>query len=85
MKLKIFAVRDRKTDQYGTPMFMVSDGQAIRGFGDEVNREAAENQLWAHAEDFSLHALGSWDSDTGEFEAGRPAQIALGDQLKVGK
>jgi hypothetical protein len=34
MIMRIFCVRDRATDQYGNPMFLVSRGQAIRGLFD---------------------------------------------------
>lgn len=82
MKLFIFSVRDRATVQFGTPMFMVSEGQAIRSFGDEVNRKERENQLYAHSVDFDLYKLGSWDSDSGLFESIVPEQVATGKQLR---
>ena len=82
MKLLIFAVRDRATDQYGTPMFLISRGQAIRSFSDEVNRKAQDNQLNQHPEDFDLYQLGEYDTDAGTFRTDTPAQVAIGkDQL----
>lgn len=83
MKLQIFAVRDVATDQFGTPMFLVSSGQAIRSFGDEVNRSSAENQLYQHPDDFELFALGEYDTATAVFSTVPPAQVATGRQLKV--
>ena len=82
MKLKIYAVRDRATDQYGNPMFMLNTGQAIRGFSDEVNRAEKDNQLHHHAEDFDLYELGVFDTDTGIFETETPRQIAIGKDIK---
>lgn len=83
MKLYMFAVRDRATDQFGTPMFLVASGQAIRSFTDEINRSDAQNQLYQHPSDFDLYALGSFDTDTGEFVSERPTQICIGDQVKI--
>jgi hypothetical protein len=83
MKLLMFAVRDRATDMFGTPMFLVSTGQAIRSFADEVNRAAADNQLANHAEDFDLYALGEFDTNTAEFTTARPEQIAIGKNVKL--
>jgi hypothetical protein len=80
MNLKVFAVRDRATVQFGTPMFLVSDGQAIRSFGDEVNRKSADNNLNAHPEDFDLYKLGSYDTETGLFVCSVPVQILAGKQ-----
>ena len=83
MKLEIYAVRDRATDQYGTPMFLMANGQAIRSFADEVNRKDDKNPLNTHSEDFDLYHLGNWDTDTGLFDTGVPKQIAIGKDLKI--
>jgi len=34
MILRIFSVRDSATSQFGNPMFLIADGQAIRSFQD---------------------------------------------------
>lgn len=83
MKLQIFAVRDRATDQYGTPMFLVSSGQAIRSFTDEVNRQDAQNQIYQHPDDFDLFQLGEFDTDTGTFSAYQPKQLCVGGSVKI--
>ena len=83
MILKIFAVRDRATDQYGTPMFLISEGQAICSFSDEVNRAAADNMLYSHPDDYDLFELGEFDTMTACFECHSPAQIAIGKMVKV--
>lgn len=84
MILKIFAVRDRATVQFGNPMFMVNSGQAIRSFGDEINKPKVadgSNVLASHPDDFDLYALGSFDADSGEFSTHNPQQIARGSDL----
>lgn len=83
MLLQMFCVRDRATVQFGTPMFLVSPGQAIRSFTDEVNRAAADNQIFMHPDDFDLYFLGTWDTDTGLFDSHVPEQIAIGKSVKI--
>jgi hypothetical protein len=83
MILKIFAVRDRATDSFGNPMFLVSQGQAVRSFTDEVNRQAADNQLWAHPDDFDLYYLGDYFTDSGTFNAHTPEMILVGKSAAI--
>lgn len=83
MKLFVFAVRDRATDAFGTPMFMVSAGQVIRSFTAEVNRADKDNQLFNHSGDFDLYELASFDAETGLFEGHPPRLIARAQDLRV--
>lgn len=81
MKYVVLAVRDRSADCFGTPMFTVSKGTAIRSFSDEVNRVDPNNMLNKHPEDFDLYELGSYDDATGVFDCGTPRQLAVGKDL----
>jgi hypothetical protein len=83
VKRLVVSVRDRAADNFGTPFFVVARGQAIRSFSDEVNRQAADNPLYNHADDFDLYELGEFDDDTGLFTTGTPVQIAIGKDLRV--
>lgn len=83
MRYKILAVRDRAIDAFGQPFFSVSVGGAIRGFTDEINRPAENNQLNKHPEDFDLYLLGEFDDSNGKFETSDPSQVAIGKDLKV--
>ena len=84
MILKMFCVRDRATDQFGNPMFLISEGQAIRSFSDEVNRDDKTNQLWSHPDDFDLFYLGEFDTQTAAFApVVPPAQAAIGKSVKI--
>lgn len=83
VKLKIFCVRDRATDQFGNPMFLIAMGQAIRSFTDEINRQAADNQMYAHPDDFDLYDLGDYDTDTGTFTTKAPDMVAIGKNVAV--
>lgn len=76
MKLKIFAIRDQKSDQFGNPMFLVSQGQAVRSVADEINTSDKKgNVLASHPADFELFVLGSYDTDTGIFETHAPRSV----------
>lgn len=68
MKLKLYSLLDRKTMQFANPMFLVAHGQATRALQDEVNREAADNPLWKHTDDFAMYYLGEWDNDHCKWE-----------------
>lgn len=83
MILNIFAIRDRATVQYGTPMFLISAGQAMRSFQDEVNRSAAENLIFNHPEDYDLYSLGEFDTNTGLFKSDVPEQILTGKAAAI--
>jgi len=83
MKLFVFCVRDRATDQFGNPMFLVNPGQAIRSFSDEVNRNADDNMINKHPDDFDLYQLGSFDTEKGVFDVHVPEMLAIGKSVKM--
>lgn len=83
VKLKIYAIRDRATDQYGTPMFLLAVGQAIRSFTDEINKQDAQNQLYMHPDDFDLYELGEYETNTGKFETKEPEMKTIGKDVKI--
>lgn len=72
MQIHLFCVFDKQLEEFNTPMAFPSRGVAIRSFCDEVKREASENQMRQHPEDFSLWYVGTFDSVQGEF--GSPFQ-----------
>lgn len=85
MILFIMSVRDIKADSFGQPFCATSIGQAVRSFGDEVNRAAQDNLLYLHPDDFELFSIGSFDTDDASivvFE--KPLSKALGSSMKVG-
>jgi len=84
MRLYIFAVRDIATAQYGTPMFLIAEGQAVRSFSDEINRSAADNALYMHPDDYELFFLGAYDTETGKIDPlPDPKSIVAGKTVKV--
>lgn len=78
MKFVVCCVRDSAADVYGVPMFMGSKGQAIRSFSDEVQREAPDNMLSRHPEDFELYEIGSYDDAAAMFESVVPRLMIRG-------
>lgn len=76
------AMRDSKTDQYGNPQFIMTVGQGIRSFDDEVNRADENNILHTHPEDFSLWQLGEFENSDGTFNLfPTPKILVQADQL----
>ena len=69
MKMPIVAVKDLSIPAFMQPTTVRATGQAVRGFQDEVNRAAQDNNLYNHPEDFELWHLGNFDEDSGEFES----------------
>lgn len=78
MKLYVCAFFDRGTSSFGTPMFLMNQGHALRAFSDEVNRKADDNIINKHPDDFDLYELGEFDSETGLFSSSSPRQISSG-------
>lgn len=83
MKYKIVVVRDRAADTFGVPMFVASIGGAVRSFQDEVNRNAQDNAMFNHPEDFDMYELGVYDDEDASFHSiGGPRQVAIGKDCK---
>ena len=78
---QVFIVKDRASDSFGIPMFLMAKGQAIRSFSDEVNRAAEDNQLYKHPDDFDLYFVGEFDSDSGEFDCDAPIVLVRGKDV----
>jgi hypothetical protein len=86
MILVLCSVKDRAADAYARPMFVPSVGVAIRSFSDEINRQADDNQLYHHSDDFDLYEFGSFDDNSGMFALHeQPKLLSLGKQVKITK
>ncbi|WNK14746.1 MAG: nonstructural protein [Microvirus sp.] len=66
-KLYVCSVFDAAVQAFARPICVPATGMALRSFSDEVNRAAADNQLYGHAADFSLYMLGTFEEDEGTF------------------
>jgi len=76
MKLKIFALRDQKIDQFMTPMAMQTPGQIVRMLQDEMTKDTT-HILAQHGEDFELFELGEFDTDSGQLTGHAPKSVIL--------
>lgn len=85
MKLQVCAIRDAKSSTFGSPMFMISQGTALRSFDDEVNRPDERNMMFHHPEDFAMFLLGTFESTDGVFETHIPMLMMQADQVKKGQ
>lgn len=61
----VYAVRDKKTSTFHSPMFVNHPGIALRWFQEQIENEQSE--LGKHAEDYILYELGTFNASTGEF------------------
>lgn len=80
----VVAVRDSAMNAFARPFTVPSIGVAVRSFSDEVNREATDNTMFAHCDDYELWELAAWDDETGAFvtiEGGR-RMVARGKDVK---
>jgi hypothetical protein len=84
MKLFIVTVFDKGAAAYNRPFFVPSLGLAIRGFQDELNREAEDNPMFKHPSDFELYSLGSFDDNSGEFTTEKPHFLTSGSIMISG-
>lgn len=79
----IVAIKDRAADAYLRPIFTKTVAEAIRIFQDEMNREAQDNLMFHHPDDFDLYTLGKFDDNTGELIPSKPEQVAIGKNSKL--
>lgn len=84
MNLVIVAVKDRAADAFMRPFFVPTTAMAVRSFMDEVQREAADNQLFHHSDDFDLYEIGIFDDSTGRIVSHDDMKVLmLGKQAKA--
>lgn len=60
--LKIFSVYDSKVGAYLNPLFLRSNGEALRAFVSAVN--SADHDFCKYASDYTLFELGAWHEDS---------------------
>lgn len=86
MKRFVCTVKDLASQLFGQPIFVPAVAQAVRGFRDEVAREAPpeQNPLHAHPEDFELWCLAIYDDESGRFEcpADYPQLVVRGKDVQ---
>lgn len=83
MKLKMYAIKDRATEQYDRPLYFLSAGQANRAFTDEINRADGNNAIYQHPDDYDMYDIGEFNTDTGETEGKKPELMTRGKDVKI--
>lgn len=73
-KQYVFSIFDSAVGAFMRPFFVPSRGAALRMFGDESIREAADNPIYAHPADYSLHLLGYFEDGDGTLESIYPPE-----------
>lgn len=63
MILKIFSIRDQKSEVYNTPFYQKTHGEAERNFQQLVSDD--KSTISKFPEDFDLYYLGEYDDNTG--------------------
>jgi hypothetical protein len=66
--MKIFSVYDEKLEEFMTPTFFLTSGQAMRSFEDLVLGDS-ECIFAKHPEDFTLYLIGEFNSTSGQLES----------------
>lgn len=78
--MNAYSIYDSKTNAFSTPFFTVNNATALRSFSDLANDP--NSQIAKHAEDFSLHYIGSFNDDTGELIPDKPTNLGLASEYQ---
>lgn len=84
MKLQILAIYDKASAMFMAPTFNASLGSGVRSFTDQVNTDNRENVMNQHPEDFSLHHIGVYDTDTGVITPSEKRCICSAETIYTG-
>jgi len=66
MLMKVFSVRDMKTEAFLQPYFSPTVGSALRAFGDACGK--SDSPFYLHPNDYVLFEIGSYDDGTGSLD-----------------
>lgn len=75
MRLFFVAVRDSAADSFHAPLCFPAIGMAERWFRDECN---AQSEIAKHVEDYELHLLGAYITETAEIVVETPRLLLRG-------
>jgi hypothetical protein len=73
---KVFSVYDCKAEAYLQPFFMMSKGEAVRGFSDLANDSSTS--FYKHPEDYTLFEIGEYCTASGVL-------VPLDAHISIGK
>lgn len=72
--VRLYAVRDLKSESYGPIMCFNTNGLANRWFQDEAN--SPQSTIGRHPEDYSLLYLGVYDLSSADIRCVKPEHIS---------
>lgn len=76
--MNVYAIYDKKTEEYSTPFFQLRDPNAVRTFQTAVNHKDANNSLNLFPADYDLVKIGTWDNQNGILEGHRAEPLCNG-------
>lgn len=71
MILKIFTIYDSKANSFLQPFYCPNQSVAIRHFAHAANDPSTD--IGRYPEDFNLHEIGTFDTDSGDLAITTPA------------
>lgn len=80
MLLKIYTVYDMKTEAYMKPFFCLTNGEAVRTFGDAANDPSSA--FYRHPEDYVLYCIGTFDDIVNVVESAPPENLGTAMQYR---
>ena len=82
MTLKLFSIRDQKSEAFGTPFYQATHGEAERNFRTLVNDN--KSTVSQYPDDFDLYYLGTFDDNTGKVQTlDTPQHVIKAVQVKT--
>lgn len=81
MKFIICAIKDNAINAFQQIWNVRAEGEAMRAFADAINKEGTP--MNAHAEDYDLYTLATYDDSTGIIEPHTPQQLTRGVSVKI--
>lgn len=78
--MKLFAIRDAKTEQYGNPFSALTPADALRSFTAGANNP--QSMVCQFPEDYALFQLGEYNQKTGTLTSlAQPFRLALAQEV----
>jgi len=65
--MKVFAIRDRKSDTFHAPFFQPNDEVAVRAIAAHMRSEP-NSMISLYPDDYELFHIGNWDETSGLLE-----------------
>ena len=81
-KLLLYSIKDSRVGLYEPPFAFSHEGQATRFWTDVVNDPEKRSAACRYPNEFALHKIGEFDSETGEvLQESPPVFVAFGTDV----